>query len=130
MNILAKPHVRYDSSNLISGLKMAFGLRIFQPSLPGFRANKFMDSAEPFRMLQRDPKLDAVFAALDSHPQMSPLNRTRAKFDIACVLTTEGIALADLTPSVLLHYSLEIKRLGLNHGGGSSGRPQPSRWRW
>ncbi|MFD8292452.1 tyrosine-type recombinase/integrase [Streptomyces lavendulae] len=116
--ILARPEVAYDSSNLMAALKMALGLRIFQPSLAGFRANKFLDYAEPFCQLQRDPQLDDLFATINSHPQWNLMNRMRAKFDIACALTTQGIALADLTPPALLHYSVEVRRLGVRHGGG------------
>ncbi|MFF8024774.1 site-specific integrase [Streptomyces sp. NPDC007896] len=120
VTVLARPEVRYDSSNLISALKTAFSLRVFQPSLSGFRANKFLDYPEPFRRLQRDPQLDELFSAIDSHPEWNPVNRLRAKFDIVCTLTTQGIALVDLTPSALLHYATEVRRLGVNHGGGSS----------
>ncbi|MFD4524231.1 tyrosine-type recombinase/integrase [Streptomyces sp. NPDC058470] len=122
VSTLARPEVRYDSSNLSSALKMAFGLRVIQPSLSGFRANRFGDYAEPFRELQRDSKLDDFFAAVDSQPEMSPLNRLRVKFDVTCALTTQGIALRDLTPSALLHYSLENKRLGLFHGSKNGDR--------
>ncbi|MGW6791611.1 hypothetical protein [Streptomyces chartreusis] len=44
------------------------------------------------------------------------MHRQRAKFDLTCALTTQGIKLEDLTPSALLHYSLENKRLGLTPG--------------
>jgi hypothetical protein len=119
VNILARPDVGYDSSNLIASLRMAFSLRVFQPSLPGFRANMFIRYPEFFRKLQRDPQLDDVFAAIETHPQMNSLNRLRAKFDIACALTTQGIALADLSPSALLHYSLEVRKLGNVHSKGN-----------
>ncbi|MFC9534294.1 tyrosine-type recombinase/integrase [Streptomyces sp. NPDC056975] len=120
VTVLARPEVRYDRSNLISALKMAFGMRVIQPSLSGFRANKFPDYPEPFRKLQHDPQLDDLFRAIDSHPEWKPTNRLRAKFDIVCALTTQGITLADLTPSALLHYAMEVKRLGVIHGGSSS----------
>jgi hypothetical protein len=130
VTVLARPYVRYDRSNLISALKMAFGMRVIQPSLSGFRANKFLDYPEPFRKLQHDPQLDALFDAIDSHPELNPTNRLRAKFDIVCALTTQGIALADLTPSALLHYAMEVKRLGVIDGGSSSnaGRGGHAAW--
>ncbi|MGW2090234.1 tyrosine-type recombinase/integrase [Streptomyces sp. NPDC001880] len=121
VNVLARPGVGYDSGNLISALRMAFSLRIFQPSLPGFRANMFIRYPEFFRKLQRDPQLDSVFAKIAAHPEMNNLNRLRAKFDITCALTTQGIALADLSPSALLHYSLEVRRLGNVFGADSRG---------
>lgn len=118
VNTLARPGVGYDSSNLISALRMAFSLRVVQPSLPGFRANMFVRYPEFFRRLQRDPQLDGAFAAIDAHAQMNPLNRLRAKFDITCALTTQGIDLADLSPAALLHYALEVKKLGNVHSRG------------
>ncbi|KOU64379.1 hypothetical protein ADK55_07625 [Streptomyces sp. WM4235] len=121
VNSLARPGVGYDCSNLISALRMAFSLRVFQPSLPGFRANMFIRYPEFFRKMQRDPQLDRVFEEIAAHPEMNNLNRLRAKFDITCALTTQGIALADLSPSALLHYSLEVRRLGNVFGADSSG---------
>ncbi|CAM5386493.1 Site-specific recombinase XerD OS=Streptomyces griseomycini OX=66895 GN=FHS37_002583 PE=4 SV=1 [Streptomyces griseomycini] len=35
---------------------------------------------------------------------------------MAAALTTQGITLEDLTPSALLHYGMESKRLGVTHG--------------
>lgn len=116
INILARPGVGSDSSNMLSALKMAFAARIIQPSLPGFRANKVSDYPEPFRRIQRDARLDEFFETADTQQQLSVVHRQRAKFDIACALTTQGIALDHLTPAALLHYSLENKRLGLTHG--------------
>ncbi|WP_424893243.1 tyrosine-type recombinase/integrase [Streptomyces sp. XH2] len=120
INVLARPGRRLDSYNLLAALKMAFGLRIIQPSLPGFRANKFNDYAEPFRVMQRDPQLDEFFKTADSQAQLAAVHQHRAKFDLACALTTQGIALEHLTPAALLHYALENRRLGLTHGAKSN----------
>ncbi|MEU1005312.1 hypothetical protein [Streptomyces tibetensis] len=95
---------------------MAFSLRIIQPSVPGFRANKFTYYAEPFRIIKKDPRLDEFFNTVDAQPHLHLVHRQRAKFDLTCALTTQGIALEHLTPSALLHYSLENKQLGLTPG--------------
>lgn len=116
VTILGRPEVRYHSSCLTSALKMAFSLRVIQPSVPGFRANKFTDYAEPFRIIQKDPRLDEFFKTVDAQPHLHLVHRQRAKFDLTCALTTQGIALEHLTPSALLHYSLENKKLGLTPG--------------
>ncbi|MGQ4484313.1 tyrosine-type recombinase/integrase [Streptomyces sp. SAS_281] len=116
VSVLGRPEVRYHSSCLTSALKMAFSLRIIQPSVPGFRANTFTDYAEPFRIMQKDPRLDEFFETVDAQSHLHPGHRRRAKFDLTCALTTQGIALEHLTPSALLHYSMENKRLGLTHG--------------
>ncbi|MFI6851074.1 hypothetical protein [Streptomyces sp. NPDC050416] len=55
---------------------------IIQPSLPGFRANKFTDYAEPFRIIQKDPRLDEFFKTVDAQPHLHLIHRRRAKFDL------------------------------------------------
>lgn len=119
VSILGRQEVRYDRSNMASALRMTFAARIIQPSLSGFRANKFIDYAEPFRQVQKDPRLDEFFKTVDAQRHLTAPHRLRAKFDLACALTTQGIALEHLTPSALLHYSLENKRLGLTHGANN-----------
>ncbi len=116
VSVLGRQEVSYDSSNLTSALRMVFAARIIQPSLSGFRANKFLDYAEPFRQVQKDPGLDEFFNTVDAQRHLTAVHRHRAKFDLTCALTTQGINLEHLTPSALLHYSLENKRLGLTHG--------------
>ncbi|WP_327306049.1 site-specific integrase [Streptomyces sp. NBC_01298] len=120
VNILAREGFQYDGFDLITAAKMAFCLRVVQPSVSGFRANKFTRYAEPFREIQNDPLLDRFFEAVDGHPTMGHVHKARAKFDLTCALTTQGIALEDLTPAALLHYSLESKRLGLTHGANKN----------
>lgn len=116
VSILGRPEAPFDNRHMLSALKVAFAIRCMQPSLSGFRANKFSTYAEPFRRLQKDPRLDEFFETVDADQQLSTTYKNRAKFDITCALTTQGIALEHLTPSALLHYSLENKRLGLTHG--------------
>ncbi|MFD6550474.1 tyrosine-type recombinase/integrase [Streptomyces sp. NPDC058398] len=120
VSVLGRPGVGYDGSNLTSALRMAFAARVIQPSLSGFRANKFIDYAEPFRQAQKDRQLDAFFERVDAQRHLTSPHRLRAKFDLTCALTTQGIALEHLTPSALLHYSLENKRLGLTHGANKN----------
>ncbi|MEW2401992.1 site-specific integrase [Streptomyces sp. NPDC046862] len=119
VSILGRQEVRYDRSNMTSALRMAFAARIIQPSLSGFRAKRFTDYAEPFRQVQADASLDEFFETVDAQRHLTARHRLRAKFDLACALTTQGIALEHLTPSALLHYSLENKRLGLTHGANN-----------
>ncbi|WP_096212506.1 tyrosine-type recombinase/integrase [Streptomyces sp. 2323.1] len=116
VSVLGRQGVGYDRSNLSSALRMAFAARIIQPSLSGFRANKFIDYPEPFREVQKEPRLDEFFETVDAQQHLTAPHRFRAKFDLACALTTQGIALEHLTPSALLHYSLENRRLGLTYG--------------
>lgn len=113
---LARPGVRMDRSNLTAAAAVAFGLRAIRPSLPGLRAIKLAAYPETFRRLAQDPYLDAFFAAVERSPALTVVHRRRVLFDVVCALTTQGIALADLTPPALLHYALESKRRGLTVG--------------
>ncbi|MGW7137471.1 tyrosine-type recombinase/integrase [Streptomyces xanthophaeus] len=122
VNVLAPPGSTARRNNLVAAVKLAFCMRIIQPCLSGFRANRFPGYAEQFRLAQDDPRLDAFFEAAGSHPRLSTVHQDRAKFDVTCALTTQGIALEDLTPAVLLHYSVENKRLGLTHGACNQDR--------
>ncbi|MCX5124343.1 site-specific integrase [Streptomyces sp. NBC_00347] len=120
VTILAREASRSDGADLVAAVKMTFCLRVLRPSVSGFRANKFIRYSEPFRDIQNDPHLDDFFEVVDGHPTMGHIHKSRAKFDLTCALTTQGIALQDLTPSALLHYSLESKRLGVTHGANKN----------
>ncbi|MFE2912434.1 tyrosine-type recombinase/integrase [Kitasatospora indigofera] len=122
VNTLGRSGGTHDGHFVTSALRMAFAARIIRPSISGFRANRFVTYPEDFRVVQKDPRLDEYFAAADARRTFSEVHRHRAKFDLACALTTQGIDLADLTPSALLHYSLESKRLGVAHGGNDTSR--------
>lgn len=107
-----------------------FCLRIIQPSLPAFRVNRFTGYPVLFQATQQDPLLDKFFAALDARTEPSYTHRNRAKFDVACVLTTQGIALTDLTPSALLHYAVESRRQGLTPVVGKDSTSYAGRTAW
>ncbi|MEG8184603.1 phage integrase family protein [Nocardia terpenica] len=99
--------------HLIAGIRTAFCMRIIQPSLVGFRANRFGKYPEAFRSLQGDPLLDTYFREVEARTHIPRIHRLTALFDVCCALTCQGIELADLTPSALLHYATESARLGL-----------------
>ena len=99
-------------AELTQGLEVLFCLRVVQPALQAFRSNRFMDYPTAFRVAQRDPALDAFFeavAAVDTARHW----RRRAVFDVATALTTQGIAISDLTPEAFLHYACATRTLGM-----------------
>ncbi|MBC7301260.1 MAG: tyrosine-type recombinase/integrase [Nocardia sp.] len=98
---------------VVTAIRTVFCLRIIRPELTVFRALSFTKYAEAFRAAQRDPHLNRFFAEVDTHTEVARLHRIHAQFDVCCALTTQGIALADLTPGALLHYSLETRHHGL-----------------
>jgi integrase len=95
---------------LSPGVRSLFCLRVIQPSLHTFRANSFTDYATFFVAAQTDPLLDQFAEHAAAH-EMSWLHRREALFDLCCLLTVQGIALADLTPAALLHHGHETRRV-------------------
>ncbi|WP_280270419.1 hypothetical protein [Nocardia wallacei] len=91
-------------------------MRIVQPSVPGFRSYTLINYPAVFRSVQRDPLLDKVFAEAETCAHIMRYHRVRALLDLCCALTTQGVALADLTPSALLHYSYECRRHAVTPG--------------
>ena len=92
------------------GVQALFALRVIRPSLRAFRAQKFYDYANYFAACAADPALTKLFDACDdadTHPRF----RHRAKYDIACALTTQGIQVSALTWQAFLYYSLETRKL-------------------
>ncbi|SHH63097.1 hypothetical protein [Streptomyces sp. 3214.6] len=79
-------------------------LRIIRPSLEAFRSNTFLYYGQRFLAAQNDPLLEKFWAEVQATP-VNPIHHGTALFDIAVALTTQGIALADLTPEAFLHYA-------------------------
>jgi site-specific recombinase XerD len=106
---LERPEDR-GRSTITGGLEALLCLRVIRPSLPAMRSNKFLAYAKTFRVAQDDPLLDRFFKQAEA-AEASRLYRNRALFDVCCALTTQGIALADLTPEAFLHYAKECREL-------------------
>ncbi|BEL12875.1 site-specific integrase [Actinoplanes sichuanensis] len=98
------------SQTISPGVKMLFCLRTVQPSLMAFRRNKFRDFPSPFVAAQSDSLLDKYVAYVDGH-EASWVHRRRTLFDACCLLTVQGVTLADVTPAAILHYAHETRRV-------------------
>lgn len=85
---------------------------VIQPSLEAFRSNQFLYYGKRFLVVQNDPLLDKFWEQVQSTP-VNPVHHGTALFDVAVALTTQGIALADLTPAAVLYYAWECRRQGL-----------------
>ncbi|MEU6934417.1 site-specific integrase [Streptomyces sp. NPDC046374] len=105
----------------ISGTRQLFCLRVIRPSLDAFRGHTYPNYALDFRLVARDPLLDKFHTAVEAS-DATPAARRTALFDVACALTVFGISLGDLTPEVLLHYSLESRRKQLTRGATKRGQ--------
>ena len=105
---------KYHGYNLTHGLKALLCLRAIKPSVSGFRGNKFNQYPYAFQQAQNDPLLDKFFEATQrSRASQKHQYQYRALFDVYCALTTQGIALADLTPQALLFYADECRKFNL-----------------
>lgn len=67
------------------------GLRVIRPPLAAFRVNSFVRYHELFEVAQNDPDLERFLALVDGHEASGHFKRC-ARFDVAAVLTTQGIA--------------------------------------
>ena len=96
-----------------TGMACLLGLRVIRPSLRALRSTRFHGYGERFLTAQRDPLLEDFWKRVQDHP-VHPMHHTAALFDVAVTLTTQGIALADLTPGAFLHYVWQSRDQGLN----------------
>ena len=80
-----------------TGLACLLGLRVIRPSLRALRSTRFHGYGERFLTAERDLLLEDFWKRVQGHP-VHPMHHTAALFDVAVALTTQGIALADLTP--------------------------------
>ncbi|WP_197289116.1 site-specific integrase [Nocardia sp. NRRL S-836] len=103
---------KYRGYNLTHGLKALLCLRVITPSLTAFRGNKFNQYPYAFQEAQGDSLLDKFFEEA-RRARASERHQYRALADVCCALTTQGIALADLSPEALLFYANECRRLNL-----------------
>lgn len=121
LNETARP-VRNEIDAYVTDMNRAlmvlFCLRVIRPSLGAFRSNQFVAYGAHFQTAQRDPKFDRFIQAVDTSDK-SPHWKNIARFDVACALTTQGIALTDLTAESFLHYAVQTRAGGFTLYSGS-----------
>ncbi|MET7949073.1 tyrosine-type recombinase/integrase [Micromonospora sp. NPDC005324] len=95
---------RTTGHSLPTGVRTLFCLRVIQPSLLAFRRQAFGEYNAPFVDAQSDPLLDKAITAIKAH-DVSWSHRRDAISDLCCLLTVQGVSLADVTPPALLHFA-------------------------
>ena len=95
-----------------TGAACLFSLRVIRPSLLALRSTRFAGYGGRFLEAQRDPLLEEFWKRVRDQP-VHPMHHTAALFDVAVALTTQGIALAGLTPDAFLHYIWQSRDQGL-----------------
>jgi hypothetical protein len=98
--------------DLHRGVACLFSPRVIRPSLLAPRSTQFAGYGGLFLQAQRDPLLEEFWKRVQDHP-VHPMHHTAALFDVAVALTTQGIALAGLTPEAFLHYIWQSRDQGL-----------------
>jgi site-specific recombinase XerD len=104
------------AGDITHALALLCCLRIVRPSLPAFRSNQFVRYPDLFQAAARDPGLDRFAAQLDAK-DTSPHFKRLARFDIAAVLTSQQITLAELTAEAFLHYAKQTRAGGFGTYG-------------
>ena len=89
-------------------LAVLFALRVITPSVSAVRGNRLLGYPGLFRAAQADPALDALFEAAGQLIPQEAIRR-EALTDVTVALTTEAVALADLTPGRFLNYVLDSR---------------------
>lgn len=99
---------------MLHGVQALFIGRVIVPSLAAFRANIASQRkyATYFFDTQDDPEL-VRWAEVAERSDATARFRDIAKFDIASLMTTQGVLFRDVTPASLLHYSFACRRLGI-----------------
>ncbi|WP_406130776.1 hypothetical protein OHQ89_47450 [Streptomyces canus] len=106
-----------ETGSIVQGVTLMTTFRAIHPSLRALRANMLPNFAEVFLTGQGTADIDAALRAIESSPY-SGLSRRRARHDLAAALVTQKIAMSDLTPSALLHYAWEWRRICTTIGNG------------
>ncbi|AQW48377.1 putative DNA integrase/recombinase [Streptomyces hygroscopicus] len=120
---------RKEKSQIGVGAACLFCLRVIQPSLEAFRSNTFLCYGQRFLTAQNDPLLDKFWVDVHDKP-VNSVHHGVALFDVTVALTTQGIALGDLTPSSFLHHACECRRQGLVLGQRGAGSRFPGHLAW
>lgn len=120
-----------ERDEICVGTACVFSLRVIRPSLQALRSTRFLRYGERFLTAQRDPLLEEFWRCVQD-TAVHPLHQGAALFDVTAALTTQGIALAGLTPEAFLHYVWESRDHGLAFKGrGEQGRGQfPGQLAW
>lgn len=120
-----------ERDEICVGTACVFSLRVIRPSLQALRSTRFLRYGERFLTAQRDPLLEEFWKRVQD-TAVHPVHHGAALFDTTAALTTQGVALADLTPEAFLHYVWETRDSGLAFKGrGESGRGQfPGQLAW
>jgi hypothetical protein len=105
-----------ERDEICVGTACLFSLRVIRPSLQALRSTRFLRYGERFLTAQCDPLLEEFWKRVQD-TTVHPLHHGSALFDTTAALTTQGIALADLTPEAFLHYVWESRDHGLAFKG-------------
>ena len=95
-----------------TGLKWLAAARVVVPSVRMLRTSMTADYADVFVAVQRDPDLDDALARLDvaAGARVSAQHRADLRNALVYALTSQGVAVGDLTPAGLLFYAAQLRQ--------------------
>lgn len=91
------------------GIRALYCLRVIQPSLVAFRRNVLHNFAPMFVAAQDDALLDKYAAQVQAQP-MRHIHRREAMSELCTLLAVQGVALGDVTPAAVLHFTQDNRR--------------------
>jgi hypothetical protein len=100
---------RTTGTSVIPGIRALYCLRVIQPTPLAFRRNPLPNYGVTFIAAQGDPLLDKYAAEVRAH-QFRQVHRRDAINELCMLLTVQGVALSDVTPAALLHFTHENRK--------------------
>ncbi len=96
--------------SVLPGIRALYCLRVIQPTPLAFRRNPLRNYGAMFIAAQEDPLLDKYAEEVRAH-QFRQVHRRDAINELCMLLTVQGVALSDITPAALLHFTHENRKV-------------------
>ena len=95
-----------------TGFKWLAAARVIVPSVRMLRSNAPADYADVFQSVHRDTELDDILARLDAAAgRATPEHRRNVRNALVFALTSQGVAVRDLSPAGLLFYAEQLRQV-------------------
>ncbi|MFD9474042.1 tyrosine-type recombinase/integrase [Streptomyces goshikiensis] len=100
---------RTTGIGVIAGIRALYCLRVIQPTPLAFRRNPLPNYGAMFIAAQEDQLLNEYAEQVRAH-QFRQMHRRDAINELCMLLTVQGVALSDVTPAALLHFTHENRK--------------------
>lgn len=100
---------RTTGIGVIAGIRALYCLRVVQPTPLAFRRNPLPNYGAMFIATQEDQHLNEYAEQVGVH-QFRQVHRRDAINELCMLLTVQGVAVSDVTPAALLHFTHENRK--------------------